>query len=69
LNRALTKEEVDGLIGHKKIIFVLAFSSWTDGAGRHELERCEYILNNPTPTTVSGRQCVTHTGLQKVAKD
>jgi hypothetical protein len=69
LNRTLTKEEADGLVGRTKIIFVLALAAWNDGSGRHELERCEYIVDVPGGNSVSSRQCAEHTGLQDRAED
>lgn len=66
LNRYITKEEAEGLNNRTKMLFVLAFVAWTDGTGRHELQRCAFVPRTPT-VELFATDCITHTGLQKKA--
>jgi hypothetical protein len=68
LNRKLTKEEAEGLIGHTKILYVLAYVAWTDGAGRHEVQKCQFFPTVPIPNRkLFSMSCHRHIGLSEKA--
>jgi hypothetical protein len=63
LGRTLTEEEANGLSNHTKMIYLLSFVDWTDGAGRHEKQMCQWIANPADGQTLWSAGCRTHNGL------
>ncbi|MGD0568533.1 MAG: hypothetical protein ABSA78_09005 [Candidatus Sulfotelmatobacter sp.] len=68
LSRKLSQSEVDELKDGRKLMYVVGYTKWSDGAGTHEWRSCAWIVP-PADRQIIVKKCWSHQDFLETAED